>query len=152
MVNFIKVALLFLAFNSTANDEFLTKKINANFNQTWYSLFAEVKQAKLKTAYLQRCDFALKQRKYKSDKYRILFFGEYEKMEYLSNKYPEIVPFLPLKAIVIEESKNQTLLLANPPNLLLEIVKGKDGDIIKKWQKDMEVIFENINRRYDTFN
>jgi uncharacterized protein (DUF302 family) len=148
MVNFIKVALLFLAFNSTANDEFLTKIIPANFNQTWYSLFAEVKKAKLKTAYLQKCDFALKQRKYESDKYRILFFGEYEKMEYLSNKYPEIVPFLPLKAIVIEESKNQTLLLANPPNILLEVVKGKDGDIIKKWQKDMEIIFANIYERY----
>jgi len=142
----VKIILMLLVFNVNA-DEFLSKKINANFNQTWYSLYKTVKDFGYKTTYLQKCDVALKQRKYESDKYRILFFGEYRNMEYLSKKYPEIVPFLPLKTVVIEE-KGSTLLLSNPPNILLEIVKGGDIHIINKWQKDMENIFTVIKNRY----
>ena len=147
MVKILLFIFISLSVNVNADSGFLLKKINANFNQTWYSLYNQVKKSGYQTTYLQRCDFALKQRKYESNKYRILFFGKYENMEYLSKKYPKIVPFLPLKVVVIEE-KNQTLLLANMPNILLEIVRGGDVHIINKWQKDMEDIFTKIQNRY----
>lgn len=155
MVNAVKNILIFVCLiftqNIIANDTLLSKQISANFNQTWYSLYAEVKSLGYTTTYLQKCDFALKQRHYESDKYRILFFGEYENMHYLSNKYPMIIPYLPLKMVVVEDNNNDkksTKLVASPPNILLEIVDEKDGKIIKKWQKDMLKIMQNIQERY----
>jgi uncharacterized protein (DUF302 family) len=150
------IIIFFIFFNIhtlNAEDTFLTKQVSANFSQTWHSLYTEVKSAGYTTTYLQRCDFALKERKYDSDKYRILFFGEYENMHYLSHKYPLLIPYLPLKMVVVEDGKQSTTLVANPPNMLLEVVKNQvDKKIIQKWQQDMQKIMQNIQNRYQFKN
>jgi uncharacterized protein (DUF302 family) len=139
--------LLFSSF-SLAIDSFNVVRVNTNFNNTWQALNDKVDEYNYKTAYLQRCDFALNERDYKSDKYRILFFGEYKKMEYLSRKYPAIVPYLPLKVVVMAEGDN-TIIINNPLQILLPTLEDKDKEIINKWQQDLDKIFAEIKTEYE---
>jgi uncharacterized protein (DUF302 family) len=139
--------LLFSSF-SLAIDSFNVVRVNTNFNNTWQALNDKVDEYNYKTAYLQRCDFALNERDYKSDKYRILFFGEYKKMEYLSRKYSAIVPYLPLKVVVMAEGDN-TIIINNPLQILLPTLEDKDKEIINKWQQDLDKIFAEIKTEYE---
>ncbi len=129
-------------------EEFAITRVNTDFANVWQALKERVGEYEYKTAYLQRCDFALTQRNYKSDRYRILFFGKYEEMEYLSRKYPQIVPYLPLKVVVMEEGNN-ALLMNNPVTMLIPAVASEDAHIIEQWHTDLQAIVTSIRRTYE---
>ncbi len=145
------LALCFLIFTSMVSaehDELLIERVNAKFSYTWLALNKTIKAHNYKSAYLQRCDFALNERHYKSGKYRILFFGKYDEMKQLTDRYPEMTPFIPLKITVMEEGTH-TLIIATPPITLLPLVKtNKDRMIIFRWNEDMKNILKQIKSQY----
>ncbi len=128
--------------------ELLIERVNAKFSYAWLALEKTIKAHNYKSAYLQRCDFALNERHYKSDKYRILFFGQYDEMKSMSKKYPELVPFFPLKITAMEEGEH-SLIIATPPITLLPLVKtDEDRMTVFRWQEDMKSILKQVKRQY----
>lgn len=150
MVRSVLVLLcsMLIPIQSVSAEEFAITRVNTDFANAWQALKEGVGEYQYKTAYLQRCDFALTQRNYKSDRYRILFFGQYEEMEYLSRKYPQIVPYLPLKVVVMEEG-GSALLMNNPITMLISSVAPEDAHIIERWHTDLQAIFASIRRTYE---
>ena len=140
--------LIFASTVSAGHDELLIERVNAKFSYTWLALDKTIKANGYKAAYLQRCDFALNERHYKSDKYRILFFGQYDEMKAMSKKYPEIAPFIPLKVTVMEEGKH-TLIITTPPITLLPLVKtDEDRMQIFRWNEDVKSILKQVKNQY----
>jgi hypothetical protein len=130
------------------HDQLLIERVNAKFSYSWLALDKTIKAHNYKAAYLQRCDFAMNERHYKSDKYRILFFGKYDEMKSMSEKYPEMTPFFPLKITVMEEGTH-SLLIATPPIALLPLVKtNKDRMTIFRWNEDMQSILSQVKSQY----
>lgn len=130
------------------HDQLLIERVNAKFSYSWLALDKTIKAHNYKAAYLQRCDFAMNERHYKSDKYRILFFGKYDEMKLMSKKYPEMTPFFPLKITVMEEGTH-SLLIATPPITLLPLVKtNKDRMTIFRWNEDMQSILSQVKSQY----
>ncbi len=141
-------AMLFSASVAASADDLLIERVNAKFSYTWLALDKTIKAHNYKSAYLQRCDFALNERHYKSDKYRILFFGKYDEMKTMSKKYPELTPFFPLKVTVMEEGTH-TLVIATPPIILLPLVKtDEDRMTVFRWQEDMKSILSQVKSQY----
>ncbi len=132
-----RILVLFAILLSTSvfsnHNELLIERVNTKFSYTWLALDKTIKAHNYKPAYLQRCDFALNERHYKTDKYRILFFGKYDEMKSMSKKYPGLAVFFPLKITVMEEGKH-TLIIATPPITLLPLVdSGEDSLTIFYW-------------------
>ena len=149
----IRALLLSLTLLSStafsAENGLLIERVNAKFSYAWLALSKSIKAHKYKSAYLQRCDFALNERHYKSDKYRILFYGNYDEMKLLSHKYPELVPYFPLKVTVMEEGKH-TLMIATPPLTLMPLVEtNEERMMILRWNEDMKSIFKQVKAQYE---
>lgn len=149
VIRILILQMLLLAGSVFAgHDDLLIERVNAKFSYAWSALDKTIRAYHYKPAYLQRCDFALNERHYKSDKYRILFFGKYDEMKKMSKKYPEIVPFFPLRMTVMEEGTH-TLVIATSPMTLLSLVKTNEERMtIFRWQEDMKSILKQVKSQY----
>ena len=63
---------------------------------------------------VQRVDVGLTARGYKTDKYRIVFFGKPDEIAHLSQKYPQLIPYLPLKLAIFAENQETIVVTSNP--------------------------------------
>ena len=99
---------------------------------------------------VQRVDIGLTASGFKTDKYRLVFFGDKYMMEELPNKYPELIPYLPLK-IVIYAEEDQTLILGMNP-VSLEKYYPDSPELtgaFKQWKKDLESILDEAKKDED---
>ena len=66
---------------------------------------------------LQEVNENLARRDFKSDMYRVVFFGKYDEIKVLTAQHPDLVPFLPLNITLYAED-NQTILVSAHPRRL----------------------------------
>ena len=97
-------------------------------------------------AHLQLCDSGMKDFGYVSDFYQVVFFGKVGEVRMISEKYPELVPYLPLKIAVVAE-KNATLLTALNPDVFSQYFPEEELDIqFSRWQNDLISIIDDVRR------
>ena len=60
------------------------------FPETMSELQAIIKSHGYVVSRVQRVDIGLTMMGYKTDKYRVVFFGKYDELQELTNKYPEL--------------------------------------------------------------
>ena len=92
---------------------------------------------------VQRVDIGLTSSGYKTDKYRVVFYGKPDEIRKLSEQYPELTAYLPLKISIFAEDKDSILVTANPQHLS----KMGDADLhkaIDRWERDMVDIFRKM--------
>ncbi len=97
---------------------------------------------------VQRVDVGLTRAKYKTDKYRVVFFGKKKEMAKLTREFPDLIPYLPLKIAIFAEADQAILVAVNPDQLAL-MYKGvyKAGKLRKyfrKWKKDIRQILKTV--------
>jgi uncharacterized protein (DUF302 family) len=93
---------------------------------------------------VQRVDIGLSNMGYKTDKYRVVFFGKLAQNRWLIDKHPELIPYLPLKIAIYAEEQD-TLLVS--PNLEI-LFKPKDpalAKIVNSWQRDVSSMFKELH-------
>ena len=59
----------------------------------------------------------LERRDFKSDMYRVVYFGKYEEVRRATASHPTLIPFLPLNITIFAEG-DQTILVASHPQAL----------------------------------
>ena len=111
------------------NDVFVT----GSHTQTGYEL-----------SRVQRVDVGLSSKGYKTDKYRVVFFGKGKQIQQLSLKYPQLIPYLPLKIAIFAENDNTILISSNPTiyNDLFKLPELKPTFEI--WLKDITQILKSV--------
>ena len=97
-------------------------------------------------AHIQLCDGGMTDFGYKSDLYRVVFFGKIAEVRMISERYPELVSYLPLKIAVIAE-KDETLLTVLNPEALSPYFADEELQIqFGRWKSDLLSIFEDVRR------
>ena len=97
-------------------------------------------------AHIQTCDDGLGDVGYKSDFYRVLFFGKVEEVRRISARYPELVSYLPLKLAVIAE-RGETLLTILNPEALAPFFANEEVQIqLGRWHNDIVSILDDVVR------
>lgn len=92
---------------------------------------------------VQRVDIGLTKSGYKTDKYRVVFFGRPEEIRQLVSRHPDLAAFLPLKISIFAEGNDTILVTANPQHL--KRAGGKQlHAVIRRWEKDIGEIFANM--------
>ena len=116
------------------------------FPETMSALQEEIKKAGYVLSFVQRVDVGLTGMGFKTDKYRVVFFGKPEEIKELPEKYPELVPYLPL-AIAIFAEEQETVLTAMSPGFLGPAYLKEHPElkvIFERWKKDIESIIEGV--------
>ena len=94
---------------------------------------------------VQRIDIGLTGMGYKTDKYRVVFAGKIEEIRELTDKSPELTPYLPPKVSIFAEGE-QTVLVTINPRIYAEIAgDAVDPVIFDRWESDLRSIFYDVS-------
>ncbi|MEZ5541360.1 MAG: DUF302 domain-containing protein [Pseudomonadota bacterium] len=94
---------------------------------------------------VQRIDIGLTGMGYQTDKYRIVFAGKPDEIRMLTEKAPQLIPYLPPKISIFAEGEQTVLVTIHPG-----VYAGIAGDAIdpvffQRWESDLESIFHDVS-------
>lgn len=114
------------------------------FPETMSLLQEAIRDQGYQLSRVQRVDVGLSAKGYATDKYRIVFFGKGKEIQQLSAKYPQLIPYLPLKIAIFAEDDNTILISANPStyNDLFNLPELKPT--FDKWLIDITKIMKSV--------
>ncbi|HKJ76074.1 MAG TPA: DUF302 domain-containing protein [Gammaproteobacteria bacterium] len=93
---------------------------------------------------VQRVDIGLTASGYKTDKYRIVFFGRPGEVRRLADKHLELIPYLPLKLTLFAEGDDTIIVSANPMVFAPVADDPETKAILKRWRRDVRAILAQI--------
>ena len=95
---------------------------------------------------VQRIDVGLEKAGYKTDRYRIVFYGKHEEIKAIVEKHPEMAAYLPLKFALFSED-DDTLLVALNPVIYSNFVEDKSlKTMFDRWAADAKLIMEQFSK------
>lgn len=114
--SFLALLCLLLSTNSFAvvTGEMIMVRSTEAFPETMSLLQEAIIKHGYQLSRVQRVDVGLSAKGYKTDKYRVVFFGKGAEIQQLSAKYPQLIPYLPLKIAIFAEGDHTILISANP--------------------------------------
>ena len=116
------------------------------FPETMLALQESIRAHGYTVSRVQRVDIGLTGMGYETDKYRIVFAGKLDEIRYLSDKAPQLTPYLPPKISIFAEG-SQTILVSANPQLYAEIAgDAVDPIIFERWENDLRSIFHDVSK------
>lgn len=140
----LALALLCGAGQFAQADELLIVRSAQNFEEAMSTLQAAIKDQGYKVTKVQRVDVGLEAKGYKTDRYRVVFYGKPGEIEALAAKYPNLVPYLPLSIAIFAEEGNTILTTARPSLLKQFYPEVALKPVFDQWEKDLEKIFDTV--------
>ena len=150
----ITVSIIFIMLFSSANvlaehKRLIMGRSYEAFPETMSALQEEIKKAGYTISIVQRVDIGLTGMGFKTDKYRVVFFGKPEEIKSLPKQYPKLAPYLPL-AITIFAEDQETILAAMSPQFIGHAYIKSSADkelseIFLRWEKDITAIIEKVS-------
>jgi len=125
-------------------ENMLMLRVPLGFDDTMIALKDKLEDYGYRIAHIQKCDTGLGDAGYETDNYKSIFFGKQDEVRKLSAKYPQIIPFLPLKMAVIKEMDSVVLSMLNPTQLN-EYHPEKALQLqFYRWESDIRAIFAEM--------
>jgi uncharacterized protein (DUF302 family) len=149
MIHFFRLffSLLLLGLSSLLQaEDMLMMRSYQPFPETMSELQEIIKKHGYVVSRVQRVDIGLTMMGYKTDKYRVVFFGKHQEIEKLSDQYPALTAYLPLKIAIFSEDK-QTLLVTVDPVQFGKMFPNQDlQPHFQQWSKDVHAIFQDLHK------
>lgn len=138
------LAALALLAPAAHADQMLIIRSGQDFEGAMLTLQNAISARGYTVARVQRVDVGLEARGYKTDKYRVVFYGKADEIAALADKHPQLMPFLPLNVAIFAEG-DQTLLATNRPSMLGEFFPAPElKPVFAHWEKDLLEILETV--------
>jgi uncharacterized protein (DUF302 family) len=142
-----RLLLLLAMFSTSANaveERLLMMRSAQSFPETMLALQKHLGEYGYTISRVQRVDIGLTSSGFQTDKYRIVFYGKPDEIHTLSNRYPQLIPYLPLKMTIFAE-QDETVLVALDP-VMLEDVVGNDEFYytLQRWKNDILSIMDEM--------
>lgn len=137
------LTLILLLPSLQAGDRLRMVRTTQNFPEAMLQLQEVIKQHGYTVSRVQRIDIGLTTFGYETDKYRVVFYGKPEQVRRMSDEYPQLIPYLPLKIAIFAEQED-TLLVASSPLQLLESDQPELNRVLKTWTVDLQSIMDTM--------
>jgi len=138
--------ILALWLNTAGAEELIMARSGKNFEDAMNTLQATITGHGYKVTRVQRVEVGLEAKGYKTDRYRIVFYGKPGEIEMLAGKYPKLIPYLPLTIVIFAEEDN-TILTAAHPALFEQMYPDPElKHIFERWEKDMLEIMDELRK------
>ena len=143
--NAVILGLLLLPGMPVLAEDLLMARVPMTFPEAMLKLQSTLKKYNHTLSRVQRADIGLTAKGYKTDKYRIVFYGQANEIRQLADEYPQLIPYLPHKIAIFAEEE-ETMLVAVNPEMLFQ---ADDPDLqatMKKWHNDLQQIFKDMRQ------
>ncbi len=145
ITEFLYIVIAFVGIQSAViADELLMARSTEDFPETMLMLQNLIKQQGYTPSRVQRVDIGLTKSGYKTDKYRVVFFGKADEIKTISEKLPELIPYLPLKISIFAEAGQTILVTIDPMSFDQMYPNSSLTPVFKRWTKDIHAIFDRI--------
>jgi len=136
---------LLLLFSGLAQAEgLLMVRSTMPFPEAMEVLKKSVAEHGYKVAHVQACEGGMEQFGYKSDFYRVVFFGKLDEVRRITEKYPDMIPFVPLKIAIFAENDETVLVSLDPMSLAAHAVRPELQVQLQRWQGDIMSILREL--------
>jgi uncharacterized protein (DUF302 family) len=137
------LGLLLIPALPVVAEDLLMARSPMTFPEAMLKLQSTLKKYDHTLSRVQRVDIGLTAKGYKTDKYRIVFYGNAEEIRQLADKHPKLIPYLPHKIALFAEEE-ETMLVAVNPEMLIDTKDPKLQAILKKWHTDLQLILKDM--------
>jgi len=138
------VMLMQLPQPALAEDMIMTRSV-LDFPEAMLALQESIAAHGYTVSRVQRIDVGLTGMGYKTDKYRIVFAGKIAEIRELTDKAPQLTPYLPPKIAIFAEG-DQTILVTINPKLYADIAgEAIEPVFFDRWESDLRSIFYDVN-------
>lgn len=136
--------LLLSGINNVYAEQLLMVRTELAFPEAMLELQTQLRKHGYTPSRVQRVDIGLTKFGYKTDKYRVVFFGKLDQVKMIAHKYPEMVPYLPLKISIFAEHNQTILATMNPIEFNHLFPNVKLDSLFTEWEKDIREIFQTL--------
>ena len=125
-------------------DTMLMVRTKQTFPEAMLTLQTSIKEHGYAITRVQRIDIGLTGMGYKTDKYRVVFVGKPDEIQYLIDKYPELAAYMPPQISIFAEQGDTVLVTANPMIYAEMITDDADKVLFQRWESDVYSVFDDI--------
>lgn len=93
---------------------------------------------------LQQVNENLEKREYKSDMYRVVYFGKHDEVRKVTAINPEMISFLPLNVTIFAEGEQSILISSHPQSLQKFFPDPELKPVFQRWENDIEAIMDEV--------
>ena len=134
---FLSCILSISMFTYACADEMMMARVNQDFPEAMLKLQDELKKQGYTVSRVQRIDIGLTRSGYKTDKYRVVFYGKPGEIKHVVERHPELIPYLPLKIAIFAEARD-TMLVATNPVILAPQASRELKKQLMIWESDLQ--------------
>ena len=139
--------LLYLYMGGTSaivTGEMIMIRSSHSFPEAMASLQESIRKQGYTVSRVQHVDVGLTASGYKTDKYRVVFFGKKDELHHLMNKHPGLIPYLPLKVAIFAEGDETIMVTANPMAFADLYPHAELTALFTQWKKDVSNIMKRV--------
>ena len=125
--------------------DLIMARSHEKFPEAMLTLQTSIKEHGYTVARVQRIDIGLTGMGYKTDKYRVVFVGKKDEIQYLTKKYPRLTPYMPPKVSIFAEKGDTVLVTVNPVIYKEMVDDDEDKLIFDRWANDIYSVFDDFS-------
>ena len=148
----VLIALLVSSLSVVANpfaavfaSNLIMARSHEKFPEAMLTLQTSIKEHGYTVARVQRIDIGLTGMGFKTDKYRVVFVGKKDEIQYLTKKYPDLTPYMPPKVSIFAEDDDTVIVTVNPVVYKEMIDDEEDRRIFDRWENDVYSVFKDFS-------
>ncbi|MHB8166889.1 MAG: DUF302 domain-containing protein [Sulfuricella sp.] len=143
-IRFLVTALLLGLAATAGADQLLMIRSSQPFPEAMLTLQNAISARGYKVSRVQNVDIGLSKTGYKTDNYKVVFYGKAKEVAQLAEKHPELIPYLPLNVAIFAE-KDNTILVTSRPSVLAEFFPDPElKSVFMRWENDLTEIFNEV--------
>ena len=132
-------------FSAAFASNLIMARSHEKFPEAMLTLQTSIKEHGYTVARVQRIDIGLTGMGFKTDKYRVVFVGKKDEIQYLTKKYPELTPYMPPKVSIFAEDEDTVVVTVNPAVYKDMIDDEEDRRIFDRWENDVYSVFKDFS-------
>ncbi len=148
----VLIALFTVSLSVVANpfaavfaSDLIMARSHEKFPEAMLTLQTSIKEHGYKVARVQRIDIGLTGMGFKTDKYRVVFVGKKDEIQYLTRKYPDLTPYMPPKVSIFAEEGDTVIVTVNPSVYKEMVENEEDKRIFDRWENDIYSVFKEFS-------
>jgi uncharacterized protein (DUF302 family) len=136
--------------NVFAEGDLLMARSQQSFPEAMLTLQTAIKDYGYTISRVQRVDIGLTRSGYKTDKYRIVFFGKASEVNAVVARHPELMAYLPLKIAIFAEAEETVLVTLNPSSYKQFTNDKVTESLFSRWENDLRAIMAELRTSAET--
>lgn len=137
------LALACLSGPATA-DGLLMARSDKSFPEAMTVLQSAISTRGYTITRLQQVNENLERREYKSDMYRVVYFGKLEEVQLATAAHPELIAFLPLSITIFAEGDESIMVASHPQTISAFYPDAALQPLFDRWEQDIEAIMDEV--------